>query len=458
MRFSTRRLVSGFDDPETERRFAEQNLNETLPFMRLAVSFGTLLYAAFGLLDYTAFPDDYGKLWLIRYGIVCPILLLVLVFSFTEPFRRVAPVLMPTGVCVAGLGIVAMTAIRDVPGVDNYYAGVIITMIFCATLSGVRFVAASIVCLLLFVAYFVTATLINPLPQAKLVNNMFFLTVTVAFGIFSAFAQDHYVRRGFITAEALRDEKARAETLLDKARAGSRAKSEFLAVMSHELRTPLNAIIGYAQLQIAGMIGYVTPEQLGFLDRILSNAQHLLFLINQMLDISKIEAGRMELTQHPFNVRKCLEAVEKQNRVLTDAKSLAFTISVDDRLPLMMMGDEARVRQILINLVSNAVKFTDQGEVSIKARPCSEGKWQLIVSDTGIGIPPHLHEVIFDEFAQAEAGLQRGGTGLGLSITRKLIHMMNGSIRVDSGLGKGSSFIVTLPLIASVASTSSHEG
>lgn len=257
------------------------------------------------------------------------------------------------------------------------------------------------------------------------------------------------------TALLINEELTNARQQADEA---NQLKSQFLATMSHELRTPLNAIIGYAQLQIAGMIGYVTPEQLGFLDRILSNAQHLLFLINQMLDISKIEAGRMELTQHPFNVRKCLEAVEKQNRVLTDAKSLAFTISVDDRLPLMMMGDEARVRQILINLVSNAVKFTDQGEVSIKARPCSEGKWQLIVSDTGIGIPPHLHEVIFDEFAQAEAGLQRGGTGLGLSITRKLIHMMNGSIRVDSGLGKGSSFIVTLPLIASVASTSSHEG
>lgn len=448
MRFSTRRLVSGFDDPETERRFAEQNLNETLPFMRLAVSFGTLLYAAFGLLDYTAFPDDYGKLWLIRYGIVCPILLLVLVFSFTEPFRRVAPVLMPTGVCVAGLGIVAMTAIRDVPGVDNYYAGVIITMIFCATLSGVRFVAASIVCLLLFVAYFVTATLINPLPQAKLVNNMFFLTVTVAFGIFSAFAQDHYVRRGFITAEALRDEKARAETLLDKARAGSRAKSEFLAVMSHELRTPLNAIIGFSDMmrqQIFGPIG--SQRYVDYADDIRKSGEHLLSIIDGILDLSMAESGTLALRAEPVDLLPLLDEVTARLRDQARGKGVRLRFE-SGRSELRVMADPRLVRQVALNLVTNAIKFTQTGgAVSIALEVGDTGDAILRVADSGIGIAAADLDRLDEPFVQAESAFARGngGMGLGLPLTRKIMELHGGRLDILSELGVGTRVEVRFP-------------
>ncbi len=232
-----------------------------------------------------------------------------------------------------------------------------------------------------------------------------------------------------------------------QAEVASKLKSQFLATMSHELRTPLNAVIGYAQLQLAGMVGELTPDQFAYQERILVNAQHLLHLINEVLDLSKIEAGRLELSERPFSVRACLGEVMTQNKVLADNKGLAFTLEVDDRLPETLVGDYGRIKQIIINLVSNAIKFTDEGSVTVAATLQDEAMWRISVTDSGSGIPSHLQEVIFDEFHQAENGLDRGGTGLGLAIVRKLVLMMRGNIRLSSEVGRGSTFTVTLPLV-----------
>jgi PAS domain S-box-containing protein len=238
-----------------------------------------------------------------------------------------------------------------------------------------------------------------------------------------------------------------------QAEVASKLKSQFLATMSHELRTPLNAIIGYTQLQLAGMVGEMRPEQLAYQDRILVNAQHLLHLINQVLDLSKIEAGRLELAEKPFNLRACLGEVMTQNKVLADAKGLDFTLEVDERLPEVIVGDYGRIKQIVINLVSNAIKFTDRGSVTVKAELAEANTWRVSVADTGMGIPPHQQEVIFDEFHQAENGLERGGTGLGLAIVRKLVLTMRGNIRLSSEVGRGSTFVVTLPLVTEKQAT-----
>jgi signal transduction histidine kinase len=195
------------------------------------------------------------------------------------------------------------------------------------------------------------------------------------------------------------------------------------------------------------MVGAMTPEQQAYQERILVNAQHLLHLINEVLDLSKIEAGRLELAEKPFSLRACLGEVMTQNKVLADNKGLAFTLELDERLPETIIGDYGRVKQIIINLVSNAIKFTDQGSVTVRAELADANTWRISVIDTGVGIPPHQQEVIFDEFLQAENGLDRGGTGLGLAIVRKLVLTMRGTIRLNSEVGRGSTFTVTLPLI-----------
>lgn len=226
-------------------------------------------------------------------------------------------------------------------------------------------------------------------------------------------------------------------------------KSQFMATMSHELRTPLNAVIGYTEIQLAGMTGALTDEQSDYQKRVLANAEHLLQLINDILDISRIEAGRLELVNKPFHLQQWLDDIGAQMQGLADKKLLRLEVALDERMPDVIIGDQARIRQIAINLLSNAIKFTDTGFVKIQIRKHGRDAWKLIVSDSGIGIPSHMQEVIFEEFRQVDNTSQRkqGGTGLGLAIVRKLALMMGGNVRVVSQLEKGSTFTVILPML-----------
>ncbi len=230
-------------------------------------------------------------------------------------------------------------------------------------------------------------------------------------------------------------------------------KSQFLATMSHELRTPLNAIIGYTEIQLAGMTGTLNDEQNDYQERVLANAVHLLGLINDVLDLSKIEAGRMDLIQKPFNLKKWLDEIVLQNRVLAEEKKLRFEVELDPQLPEVMIADSARLKQVVINLLSNAAKFTDEGYIKIEMTRNDLETWKINVSDSGVGIPSHAQETIFEEFRQVDGSTRRqhGGTGLGLAIVRKLVLMMSGSIRLKSEVGKGSAFTIILPYITETA-------
>ena len=256
--------------------------------------------------------------------------------------------------------------------------------------------------------------------------------------------------------ERIRDQARRlAATARDLAIARKRAedanrlKSEFLSTMSHELRTPLNAIIGYTEIMLAGMTGDLSNEQFDYLKRVLANGENLLHLINNVLDIAKIEAGRMELVQEPIPIRPWLEGVTRQFQILAEEKGLAFTASVSPDMPDTIVGDPERLKQIATNLISNAVKFTDEGSINVEIDKLADDRWALVVSDTGVGIPSHAQEYIFDEFRQADGSPRRkyGGTGLGLAIVRNLALTMGGNVRLTSKVGEGSTFTVILPLV-----------
>jgi signal transduction histidine kinase len=232
-----------------------------------------------------------------------------------------------------------------------------------------------------------------------------------------------------------------------KAEESSRLKSEFLSTMSHELRTPLNAILGFTGVLLAGMDGVMDESAHYMVERVELNSKRLLDLINNILDISKIEAGRMDVIESRVVLRQLVDQWRLQLGVLAKQKGLAFDCEVDPALPESVYLDRERVTQIATNLLSNAAKFTENG--SIRLALTAQEEWlQLQITDTGIGIPPHALDFIFDEFRQVDGSSRRayGGTGLGLAIVHKLCRLMNGSVVVNSSLGFGTTFTVKLPL------------
>jgi signal transduction histidine kinase len=245
--------------------------------------------------------------------------------------------------------------------------------------------------------------------------------------------------RELATALAELDEKSR------ELEAASRHKSQFLANMSHELRTPLNAIIGFSQVLRDELFGEVNEKQAEYLEDILSSANHLLALINDILDLSKVEAGQIELEIAPFSLTEALESGVVMVRERATRDGVRVALAADPGLDLVD-GDERRIRQVIFNLLSNAVKFTPTGGAVDVSASHVDGEVWVSVMDTGPGLAATDHERIFEEFQQAETGLElREGTGLGLALSKKLVELHGGRIWVDSELGEGSTFVFTLP-------------
>lgn len=228
-----------------------------------------------------------------------------------------------------------------------------------------------------------------------------------------------------------------------------RLKSTFVGIVSHELRTPLNAILGYSEMFKETVYGPMNEKQINMADRIMKNTQRLLGLINDLLDQAQMEAGKLTIRTQEVKLSELLEALHGLMDKSASDKGLRLTSEIDPILPDALIGDPSRLQQILVNLVTNAVKFTDRGGVHIQFFRKDEETWGIEVSDTGHGIPESQLPFIFDTFRQVEGADTRshGGFGLGLSIVKQLVGLMNGHIKVKSEMDKGSAFTITLPLI-----------
>ena len=249
-------------------------------------------------------------------------------------------------------------------------------------------------------------------------------------------------------ADRLRDREEELILARDQALRASRFKTELLSKVSHELRTPLGAILGFAEMMRAGVFGTIACQQQQAIEEIIDSTQYLTSLVSELLDQAKLKAGKLKLDNQPFAPKSFVDDVLSKMSVLAQAKGLALTTDIAPDVPTTLCGDPTRLQQILVNLVSNAVKFTQTGSVQIRVyRPTAE-HWALQVTDTGPGIPAEAQAYIFEPFGQVDGSATRlhTGTGLGLSIVKQLTTLMSGKITVSSEVGEGSTFTVILPL------------
>ncbi len=584
-----------FADARLERRFLRLHLVGSLWVIRLGLFCGAALYAFFGVLDAYVGQEATEKLWLIRLGLVVPVMSATVALTYTNTFLRFSQFLLGFAVFISGFGVVAMTAVAPPPVNHWYYAGLIMVVIYASSIIRLHHTYSLGVSLLLVGLYQLSALIVNPVPDAVYVSNNFFLTMSVAVGALTNYLQEFFIRTKFIQTRLLSSEKARSEglwrkseklntdlkrkqnaltraqriarlgswdwdltcdeivaseearrilgfekgsgpkgfvdflaivhpadrdrvtkmlrTAIDERRPGkfdhrivlaggqvrvlqeqvelsfdeegspvmmsaamlditernqieenlraatlaaetaNRAKSQFLANMSHELRTPLNAIIGYSELLSEDADEKGDRSTMEDLDRINTAGRHLLSLVNDVLDLSKIEAGKTEVSLEVFEIMPIVDEVVSTVAPLVERNGNRLT--VDSRMVAgVMRSDPTKLRQLLYNLLSNAAKFTENGDIRVRVHRAdgeagadSGGNIVFVVADSGTGIAADQIEAAFTAFEQTDSSREslQAGTGLGLPICRHYCAMMGGTISVDSELGRGSTFTVRLP-------------
>ncbi len=447
-RFALNRILLVFKNAEVERDFNARSFAQSIHFIRVYLFAAAALYSTFGIMDLLIGGHYLPFLLWVRYGFAVPIMLIVFGFSFTSQFERFVQPALSVAMCAGGLGVVWMTAVLGPPLDSQYYAGLIMVVIYCGSILGLRFSYALLITLGLWACYQVVALLINPIPTEQYIANNFFLTMATGVGMFSSYMLESHIRGNYVARKIIEEKNQVMKSLLDEAEAANRAKSEFLAVMSHELRTPLNAILGFSELfkqQMMGPLG--SPKYVEYANDIHNSGAHLLAIINDILDLAKAESGKLELAESDIDLNEMIDATVRMchPKAADSRVTLAFKPTHRE---LLIRADERLLRQVVLNLLTNAIKFTyPGGHVEITATASRSSGLTLLVKDSGIGIPKEDLDRVLRPFEQVESALarQHGGTGLGLPYSKKIIEIHGGTLTLSSQVDIGTTVRIDLP-------------
>ncbi len=478
------RITLRFSDKLKEREFVKYYFQNAYKASRVSFLLTALLYSVFGYLDYITTTEYLNIFWGIRFFVVVPLLLSVFFLSFSKFFEKIWQTLIFFVYLLAALGIIIMMVI--LPQDFIYSNGLLLIFFAGFVFIKLRFLLGSIAGLTSLALYNFLALFYGQIDLNSLVVNNFFFISAILIGMFAAYNAEKSDRRNFLLIHKiasknkdiedinrnlekkvkertrlldLRNEELLAEIARrigieqelilakEKAEESDKLKSAFLANMSHEIRTPMNGIIGFANL----LQEAESKEELNeFIDIIIKNGEHLLNLINDIIDLSKIEAGILKISKQSFALNGLTDEIYKNFLMNPHVKERNLELSYINGVKdpnFRIVTDRLRLNQILINLINNACKYTDKGSIEFSYE--IKGKQlHFQIKDTGIGIPYEQQEHLFERFMQVTLNNtpKREGTGLGLAITKTYLKMMGGDIKVRSILNEGSVFSFYLPI------------
>jgi two-component system, cell cycle sensor histidine kinase PleC len=437
-----------FRDPRAERLFQNDTLAHSIVFIRAYTVAGIALYGSFGFLDAVLGGHARASILIIRFGIVMPILLALFLLTFHRAFERLMQPAIAMAMISTGWGILAMTAIMGPPFNSLYYAGLIMVVSYCGSLTRLHFRYSAVIAFLLFLSYQCVVLWLNPIPLPIMISNDFFLGTAATVAICAAYIQELYFRRAYIAQKAVEEKNWLVSESLAEAMRANKSKGEFLATMSHELRTPLNAIIGFSDIIRRELFGPINVDKyIEYSRDIHESGAHLLAIINDILDLAKAESGKLELSEREFDVVETIRTCIRMCQMRADESGVRVAFFAAEQ-EIRMIADERLVLQIFCNLLINGIKFTPEGgsvRLQISAHPTKGAIFRI--ADTGIGIAPENIDRVLRPFEQVETSYSRrhGGLGLGLPYSKRLTELHGGALEIESDVGSGTSITVRFP-------------